>query len=192
MHKSIPIIFAILTLFIFSLCSACISQTSPNQTPQKNTGLSQIPGPVTSPYISFDVAQQNLPAYQPDPENTSYFIKTIYYFTGLDVDESGNARSWIFGVRKANGTEMLAYDQSGLIKILWDAPPGSEEIAVDNILSPALLFSQNKAVIFVNPSNTIPERRDLELKQGIYILTITSGSTSRILTFNATTGELIP
>jgi hypothetical protein len=38
---------------------------------------------------------------------------------------------------------------------------------------------------------TIPERRDLELNQDIYTLTITSGNTSRILTFNATTGELI-
>jgi hypothetical protein len=192
MHKSIPIISAILALLVLILCSACVTQSSPNQTSQQNTGLSQILGPVESLYISFDVAQHNLPAYQPDPQNTSYFIKTIYYFTGLDVDGSGNARSWIFGVRHTNGTEMLAYDQSGWTKILWDAPPGSEEIAVDSIVSPARLFSQNTAVIFVNPSNTIPEKRDLELKQGIYTLTITSGSTSRILTFNATTGELIP
>lgn len=192
MHKSIPMIFAILALFVLSLCSACASQPPENQTSQENTGLSQILGPVESSYINFDVAQQNLPAYQPDPQNTSYFIKTIYYFTGLDVDGSGNARSWIFGVRHANGTEMLAYDQSGWIKILWNAPLGSEEIAVDSIVSPARLFSQNTAVIFVNSSNTIPERRDLELKQGIYTLTITSGSMGRILTFNASTGELIP
>jgi hypothetical protein len=192
MHKSIPMTFAILTLVVLILCSACVSQPPANQTSQQNGGLTQILGPVESPYISFDVAQQNLPAYQPDPENTSYFIKTIYYFTGMDVDGSGNARSWIFGVRHANGTEMLAYDQSGWIKILWDAPPGSEEIAVDSIVSPARLFSQNTAVILVYPKSSIPERRDLELKQGIYTLTITSGSARRILTFNATTGELIP
>jgi len=192
MHKSIPIIFAILALIVMSLCSACVTQSSPNETSQQNTGLSQIQRPVESPYVSFEVAQQNLPAYQPDPQNTSYFIKTIYYFTGLDVDRSGNARSWIFGVRHTNGTEMLAYDQSGWIKILWDAPPGSEEIEVDNIVSPAQLFRQNAAIIFINPSNKSSDKRDLELKQGVYTLTITSGSTSRILTFNATTGELIP
>lgn len=192
MHKSITIIFAILALFILSLCSACVSQSSPNQTSQQNGCLTQILEPVESPFIGFEVAQQNLPGYQPDPENTSYFIKTVYYFSGLDVDESGNARSWIFGVRHANGTEMLAYDQSGLTKIFWDAPTGLEEIEMENIVSPAELFGKNTAVIFVNPSNTIPERRDLELKQGIYILTITLGSTSRILTFNATTGGLIP
>ncbi len=32
----------------------------------------------------------------------------MYYFTGLDVDESGDARSWIFGMGNSNGTEMLA------------------------------------------------------------------------------------
>ena len=191
MHKSITMVFAIFVLFVLTLCSACVTQSSPNQTSQQNGGISQIQGPVESRYISFTEAQTNLPAYQPDPENVSYFIKTIYYFTGIDVDGSGNARSWIFGVGRTNGTEMLAYDRSGWIKIPWTAPAGAEEIVVDNIVSPERLFSQNAAFILVNPSMTIPERRDLELKQGIYTLTITSGNTSRILTFNATTGELI-
>jgi hypothetical protein len=191
MHKSVPIIFAILALVVLIVSSACISQPPINQTSPQNGGLTQILGPVESPYISFDTAQQNLPSYQLDPENTSYFIKTIYYFTGLDVDESGNARSWIFGMGNSNGTEMLAYDQSGLITLPWDAPPGAEEIDVDTIVPPARLFSQNSAVIFGSPGNVSPERRDLELKQGIYSLTISSGDTSRILTFNATTGEMI-
>jgi hypothetical protein len=184
-------ILAIFVLFVLTLSSACISQTSPSQTHQQTGGISQIPGPVESPYISFTEAQQNLREYQPDPENLSDFIKTIYYFTGIDVDGSGNARSWIFGVGRTNGTEMVAYDRSGWTKIPWTAPAGSKEIVVDNIVSPERLFIQNTALILVNPSMTIPERRDLELNQDIYTLTITSGNTSRILTFNATTGELI-
>jgi hypothetical protein len=192
MHKSIPMVFAILALVVLILCSACVSQPPINQTSEKNSGITQVLGPSTSPFISFDDARQNLPSYQPDPENASYFIRTIYYITGLDVDESGNARSWIFGVRHSNGTEMLAYDQNGLINLLWNAPPDAQEIVIDDIVSPAGLFSQNALVIFGDPKHTIPERRDLELKRGIYTITITSGNTSRILTFNATTGELIP
>jgi uncharacterized membrane protein YkoI len=46
-------------------------------------------------------------------------------------------------------------------------------------------------VISGNPSLAIPERWDLELQRGIYTLTITSGNSSRTLTFNATTGALI-
>ena len=86
---------------------------------------------------------------------------------------------------------MLAYDGKSWITIPWNAPLDLEEITVDSIVSPARLFSQNTAVIVRSPPPADPERRDLELKQGIYTLTITSGSTSRILTFNATTGELI-
>ena len=121
-----------------------------------------------------------------------YLIKTMYYFTGLDVDESGNARSWIFGMGNSNGTEMLAYDQNGLDKAPMECTPRCRRNRCRQYrISRHRLFSQNSAVIFGSPSHAIPERRDLELKQGIYTLTITSGNTSRILTFNATTGEMI-
>jgi hypothetical protein len=188
MRRNIPTIFAILSLLSLILCSACVSQPPANQTSQHNIGLAQISE--GSPYISFDVAQQNLMEYRPDPTNESTAIKTIYYIHGTKVDVSGNASSWIFGVRNSGGTELLAYDRSW-IKIPWSAPPLSEEIDLDKIVSPGSLFSQNNAVILSNPSPTNPERRDLELLRGIYILTITSGSKDSILTFNATTGELI-
>ncbi len=73
----------------------------------------------------------------------------------------------------------------------WNVTLPSEEIILDTIVTPDNLFSQNKAVISGNPSPAIPERWDLELQRGIYTLTITSGSSTRILTFNATTGALI-
>jgi hypothetical protein len=191
MRRNIPAIFVISSLIVLVLCSACVSQPSQDKTPQQNVGLKQIIVPEESPYISFDVAHQNLWEYRSDPTNESTAIKTIYTIYGMNVDGSGNATSWIFGVRHSGGTELLAYDRSGWIKIPWNAPLLSEEIDVDRIVSPARLFSENTAVILGNPSSIIPERKDLELKQGIYILTITSGNTSRILTFNATTGKLI-
>jgi hypothetical protein len=119
-------------------------------------------------------------------------MMTVYYIAGIDVEQSGNARSWIFGVRDTHGTEMLAYDHSGWVTLPWNVPPGLEEIRDDSMVSPERLFSQNAAVIIGNPPPAVPERRDLELKQGVYTLTIVSDSTTRILSFNATTGELIP
>jgi hypothetical protein len=195
MRRNIPIIFAILGLLSLILCSACVSQPPTTQTTpatQQSGGLVEVTVPTESPYISFDVAQRNLQDYQPGSVNNPTLMKTVYYITGIDVDQSGNARSWIFGVRNANGTEMLAYDRSGWVTLPWNALPGLEEIRDDSMVSPARLFSQNPAVIIGNPPSAIPERRDLELKQGVYTLTITSGSTTRILSFNATTGELIP
>jgi hypothetical protein len=199
MRRNIPIIFAILGLLSLILCSACVSQppanqtqanqTPANQTSQKIVGLVQVSE--GSPSISFDEAQQNLREYQPDPANESTDIKTIYYIHGTNLDGTGNASSWIFGVRYSGGTALLSYDRGGWIQIPWDATLISEEIDTERIVSPGRLFSQNNAVILSNPSPTNPERRDLDLIRGIYTITITSGSKDRILTFNAITGELI-
>jgi hypothetical protein len=194
MRRNIPTIFAILALISLILCSACVLSPSGNKNPQQNTqqnvGLVQISE--ISPYISFEVARQNLLEYQPDPTNESTAIKTVYYIHGTNVDGSGNATSWIFGVRHSGGTELLSYDRSGWKQIPWDASLLSEEINIDRIISPGSLFSQNNGVIFGNPIPANPERRDLDLTRGIYTLTITSGSKERILTFNATTGKLMP
>jgi len=194
MRRNIPTIFAILALLSLILCSACVLSPSGNQNPQQNTqqnvGLVQISE--ISPYISFEVARQKLLEYGSDPSNESTGIKTVYYIHGTNVDGSGNATSWLFGVRHSGGTELLAYDQNGWKQIPWDASLLSEEIDVDRIVSPGSLFSQNNAIILSNSAPANPERRDLDLIRGIYTLTITSGSKDRILTFNATTGKLIP
>jgi hypothetical protein len=194
MRRNIPIIFAILGLLSLILCSACVSQPPANQTPanqmsQQDGGLVQISE--GSPSISFDEAQHNLIVYSPDPANESTDIKTIYYIHGTNLDVTGNASSWIFGVRYSGGTALLSYDRGGWIQIPWNASLISEEIDFERIVSPGRLFSQNNAIIFSNTSPTNPERRDLDLIRGIYTLTITSSSKDRILTFNANTGELI-
>jgi len=67
----------------------------------------------------------------------------------------------------------------------------SEEIPFDHIVSPGNLFTKNKEIILSTPSSAIPEQRDLELQEGTYKLTINSGNTRRVLTFNATAGVLI-
>ena len=199
MRRNIPIILALLGLLILILCSACVSQppvnqTLANQTPADRTsrqdgGLVQVSE--GSSAISFDEAQQNLREYRPDPANESTGISAIYYIHGTNVDVFGNASSWIFGVRYSGGTALLSYDRGGWTEIPWNASLISEEIDAERIVSPASLFVKNNAVILSNPSPTNPERRDLDLIRGIYTLTIVSGSKDRILTFNATTGELI-
>ena len=194
MRRNISIIFAILGLLSLILCSACVSQPPANQKPanqttQQSGGLVQVSEGSSS--ISFDEAQQNLMEYRPDPTDESTGINTIYYIHGTNVDVSGNASSWIFGVRHSGGTALLSYDRGGWIQIPWNVSLTTEEIDVERIISPGSLFGKNNAVIFSNPSQANTERRDLDLLRGIYTLTITSGSKDRILTFNATTGVLI-
>ena len=183
MRRNIPQIFAILLLTILVLCSACVLPG--NEKPVVNVGLSQVTTPEISPYISFEEAKQKFEDYNGAEK------LPVYYIFSRDVDGSGNAESWLFGVRQSTGTELLMYDRTGWKTIPWNASLPSEEIMLNQVVSPGTLFSQNKQVILSSSLQSIPDRRDLVLKQGIYTLTINSGSASRTLMFNATTGVLI-
>jgi hypothetical protein len=189
MRRNLLTIFVILALITQILCSACVSQPVTNQPSQQDGGITLTTLKTESPSISFEKAYQNIMNYRYNPTNDSSTINTIYTIYGLNIDKYGNATSWVFGVRHSGGTELLAYDQSGLTRIPWNAPPFSSEINVDNIFPPNDLFSQNSAFILSNPYPI--ERQDLELSRGTYTLTIISGAQERVLTFNATTGKLI-
>jgi hypothetical protein len=217
MRINIPIIFVILGLLSLILCSACVSQPPANQLNQHGAGLAQTTVPVnTVPVdnlrISFEEAKAKLADYRINAlyENAlngsgngipwkymrrdldlSGNATTVNYMRSRDLDGSGNATGWIFGVYNGNKAEFLAYDRIGWT-IIANATLPSEAIALDSVVSPDFLFKKNKEMISGNSSPIIPERRDIELQRGIYTLTITSGSTSRTLTFNATTGALIP
>ena len=208
MRRNIPLSFAILGLLSLILCSACVSQPPANQTTRQDAGLTQTTTvPVDSLRISFEEAKAKLADYRINALNESgnvipvKYIRrdldlsgnatTVNYMRSRDLDLSGDATGWIFGVYTGNKAEFLVYDRTGWTTIANATLP-SEAIVLDTIVSPDFLFEKNKEMISGNSSPAIPERRDIELQRGIYTLTITSGSTSRTLTFNATTGALIP
>ena len=187
MHRYIQFVFVISALVILILCSACTSQPPAEN---KGGGLTQISVPVDTSRISYEAAQRALEGYQTDSINGTADINSVYYIVAKDVDESGNATSWVFGIKKGEEGYLLVYDRTGWTVFPWSTQI-RERIGLDQIISPDALFARNKAVIITSLSQTVPERKDLELHQGVYTFTIYSGSTNRILTFNATTGALI-
>jgi hypothetical protein len=189
MRKNIPVIFVISALVVLVLCSACVFSPPAGQKPQQEGGLTQVNVPVESSRISFEEVKQKFEDYHrithPDEK------LPVYYIFSRDVDSSGNAQTWLFGVRHSTGTDLLMYDRAGWKIIPWSATLPSEEIILDQVVSPNTLFIKNKDAIFSASSPSIQERRDLVLKEVLYTLTITTENTSRILTFNATSGALI-
>jgi len=191
MQKSIPMVLAFTLLLALILCCACASQSSPNQTLQKNSGFTQITQSADASRISFDEARQKLREYGSDLLNEPGNPTVVYYILARDVDGSGNAMSWIFGVKQGTRSGLMVFDRSGWTTIPWYATLPSEVIDIDSIASPDMVFRQNNAVIIGNSPPSVSERRDLELQRGVYTLTITSDGAGRILTFNAKTGVLI-
>jgi len=186
MRRNILTILAILLFGILILCSAC---ALPGSQKPVNVGLSQITTPEISPYISFEEAKQNFEDYKSTERPNEKL--PVYYIFSRDVDSSGNAVTWLFGVRQNTGSVLLMFDRTGWKTIPWNATLPSDEIILNQVVSSGTLFSQNKQAILSTSSPSVPERRDLVLKQGVYTLTINSGNTSRTLAFNATTGVLI-
>ena len=190
MRKIIPTIFVISILVVLVLCCACVLPFG-DQKPQQGGGPVQVSVPAESSRISFEVALQNLKKYQMESSTGSENVKRIYYILAKDVDESGDAMSWVFGVNYGSGDRLLIYEKSG-----WTAFPRSnttlpsDEIVVDQIVSPGTLFTRNKEVLST-PSSAIPEMRDLELQQGNYTLKLYTGNKETIFIFNATTGAVI-
>ncbi len=187
MRRNTPAIFAILLMSVFVLSSACTSPA--NEKNATNSGLIQVTTKEISSYISFGEARQAFESFTTvDESNETVPVYDIY---SRDVDNSGNAITWLFGVQRNNEMELLSYTRTGWKIIPLNTTFPSEKIMFDSIVSPGTLFDQNKDKIFSESSSSIPERRDLELKQGVYTLTISSGDSNRKLLFNATTGELI-
>ena len=190
MRKNISAIFVISTLVFLVLCSACVSPFGDQK--KQEGGLTQVTVTAASSRISFEEAYQNLKDYRVDSSSVSPDNKRIYYILARDVDESGNAMSWVFGVNNGMGDRLLIYEKSG-----WTVFPNSNptlpsnEILIDSIISPGNLITTNKEIIAKTLASTIPDRKDLELQEGIYKLNVYSGNAGKVLTFNATTGVLI-
>ena len=191
MRKIIHAIFVISTLVVLVMCSACVLPSA-DQKPQQDGGLTQVTVPVESSRISYEVALQNLKDYRTDLINKSPISsQKIYYILGKDVDDQGKAKSWSFGVNREAGPRLLIYDRTGWTDMsLSNSALPSEEIMVDRVMPPNKLFAENKGAIQGNSPASSPAIRELELKEGKYTLTITSGSIVRVIKFNATTGAL--
>lgn len=195
MRDSWTLRFTIFALIAMSVCSACVSQPGEypvpvqNISPLVNTGLRQIAEPTGSTPVSLYDARQMLGEIEYPGEMGNNSRQNIYYVLGKRIDTRGNAESWVFGTRSPEGNKLQVYEQNRWTIIQWPATLPSEEIPFDSIVFPEDLIRKNGNLI--NGSAGPSTIREIELKNGIYSLTLTSESANTILVFNATTGVLI-
>lgn len=190
MRRNIPTIFSIMALVALILICACVAQSPADKSSQQNGGLTQITPGSEGSRISFETVKLNLLDYLSESTNDVENRKNVNYMLCRNIDEQGAATSWIFGVTGDRGPVYLVNDVTGWTSIENVTLP-SEKISLDTIVTPENLLKQNRAALINNTSPGVTERWDLELQRGVYTLTITSGSSTRSLIFNATTGALI-
>ena len=113
--------------------------------------------------------------------------------SGIGVDSSGLAGTWVLGMAGGGNTTLLSYSE-GEWKSLDIPDPNlpDGEVKIDQLLSPQALFKQDYLPITREMTRlNVVEMRELTLDQNTYQVTIQSASDSSTLSFNAMTGELI-
>jgi hypothetical protein len=173
MRSSWSSLFTILVLIAISISIACVLQPQENQTPVQNisppvnVGPRQIPElPVPSSAISFDSARQMLGDIEPWGEIGRNNRQGICFFQGRNLDEMGNAESWLFGTQSLEGNQLQVYERNRWTTIPWNTKIPAEEIKFNNILLPQDLINQSRDEIRgTSGSGTI---RVIELNNGIY------------------------
>ena len=114
-------------------------------------GLTQITPTSEGSRLSFETAKQNFLEYLSESTNDAENRKNVNYLLARDMDDQGNARTWIFGVSGEKGPVYLVNDITGWTSIENVTLP-SEKISLDNIVTPENLLKQNRAAIMNNPS----------------------------------------
>ena len=194
MRSTFPTVLVISLLLVLYFCSACTSQSPPQTanetavqttTPAGNAGLTQLNSEKHAP-VSLGYADTRL-----RNEMKSYGDAMgklhVYFIEGNDVEDSGNAASWVFVVGSSPDNTMILFDGNTWTTTSYSGTHSSDEISLSGVVDPATLFRQNRQVITGGSPPGSPVTRSLELSDGVYTLR----SDKTMLTFNASTGTRI-
>jgi hypothetical protein len=114
----------------------------------------------------------------------------IQYISGRNMNETGEAASWMFAIRHGNISSVATFDRYGETVVDWPAGFPGQEISLDQIVPPKELFDRNRALLFSPPEDNITVSRDLTLTGNNYTITITGHGKIRVLEFDAKSGAL--
>jgi len=183
---------ALILIVILSVCMGCTSgpagqnQSVPNNTTVVNEGLVPLTGySYHAQTFTFDDAVNGITYGYQRQDNTSPGNPAIYHIHGQNVDSSGKAEHWLFGIREGNTTSMISYDANGVSQYLWRQWLPEQEINVQNLRPPETILK------VAYPENQNITGLELEIGNGNYTITAPQGMHPRGYIINATTGVLI-
>jgi hypothetical protein len=155
-----------------------------------NIGIRPISEPVLQENYNLDDINRMIPGVQLDKINETS-EKEIYYILGNDVDEKGNASTWIYGIRHAMGKSLMLYDRSGWKIMSWGGILPDKQIQLGTLTPLHNIFTRNNEMINNNSIYFGNLKRQVELMNDTYFITISDGKKTHVFTFNATSGALI-
>lgn len=155
-----------------------------------DAGLRAVPDTTQSSLTTLGDALDQLRQYlNATPISSNY---TLHYIRGTDLDFSGRAAHWVFGVRYDNQTVLLYYDNPGWRSVSWEGALPEKEIGEGSFVSLTKFINRNAGILDASDPQREGLIRRMELMNGKYTITMERQGMQQTFVFDAASGELIP
>jgi hypothetical protein len=154
-----------------------------------DAGLQTVSGTTQSSLTTFEEALDQLrQRLQATPSSSNF---TLHYIRGTDLDVSGRAAHWVFGVRYGNQSVLMYYDAPGWRSVSWEGAAPEKEIVVGSFVSPNSIIMRNRRVLSASDPKQEGRIRRIDLMNGKYTVIIERQGTQQTFVFDAGSGGLI-
>ena len=153
-------------------------------------GLQTVSGTTQSSLTTFEEALDQLQQHLQATPSSSNF--TLHYIRGTDLDVSGRAAHWVFGVRYDNQSVLMYYDAPGWRSVSWEGAAPEKEIVADSVVSPSSIIKRNKGVLYASDPQREGLIKRMDLMNGKYTITMERQGTQQTFVFDAGSGVVIP
>ncbi len=186
----IAIILIILAVIIgiFLVTGGILSPLS-SLTSSKNVGAVPVILNNSPQKIGLYSAFSQLPIGHLKYQNTTT-VARIFSVTGMNLDNEGNADSWLFIARQQNKTKFIEVNGRGLTTSAWSGTVSGSEIDPMNVILPGDLFRTQQSKLRPYMDDNWNFYR-IDLKNKNYTLTLKKESEQKKFVFNAINGGLI-
>lgn len=158
---------------------------------EADTGLQRVPqGTSQSSLTTLGDALDQLRQYlNATPSSSKY---TLHYIRGTELDFSGRAAHWVFGVRYDNQSVLMYFDAPGWRSVPWEGALPEKEIGEGSFVSLARFINRNADILYASDPQREGLIRRMDLMNGKYTITMERQGMQQTFVFDAASGELIP
>jgi len=155
-----------------------------------DAGLQPVPDTTQSSLTTLKAALDQLSRrLQATPSSSNF---TLHYIRGTDLDVSGRAAHWVFGVRYDNQSVLMYYDAPGWRSASWEGAVPEKEIVAGSFVSPSKVINRNAGILYASDPQREGLIKRMDLMNGKYMVTMERQGTKQTFVFDAALGELIP
>jgi len=155
-----------------------------------DAGLQPLQEATQSSLTTFEEALDQLRQRLQGTPSSSNF--TLHYIRGTDLDFSGRAAHWVFGVRYDNRSVLMYFDAPGWRSVSWEGALPEKEIGEGSFVPLTKFINRNAGILYASDPQREGLIRRMELMNGKYSVTMERLGAQQTFVFDAASGELIP